>query len=72
MISLSLWILKHSIDDPIYKTETDHGQKSRLVVPRGEWGENWMAEQFGDLDCKLLYLEWIGNGALLYSTGNCM
>ena len=23
-------------------------------------------------ECKLLHLEWIGSGVLLYSTGNCM
>ena len=27
---------------------------------------------FGVWGCKLLYLEWMGNGALLYSTGNCV
>ena len=25
-----------------------------------------MDEQFGGFGCKLLYLEWMGNGALLY------
>ena len=45
-------------------------KESRLVVPREEgWGSG-MDGQFGVLGYKLLYLEWMGNGALLYSTGN--
>ena len=27
---------------------------------------------FGVGGCKLLHLEWMGNGVLLYSTGNCV
>ena len=43
-------------------------KESRLVVPRGK-GIGWVAVWgFG---CKLLYLEWMVSGALLYSTGNC-
>ena len=43
---------------------------SRLVVSSGEGeGVGWMgsSEVFG---CKLLYLEWVGNGALLCVTGS--
>ena len=35
----------------------------------GEWVGNGMHRQFWDFGCKQLYLEWMSNGALLYSTG---
>ena len=44
-------------------------KESRLVVPRGEEGGNGMDGHFMVFGCKLLYLEWMGNGALLYSPG---
>ena len=47
-------------------------KESRLVVPRVGGGRSGMDGQFGVLGCKVLYLEWMGNGALLYSTGNCV
>ena len=31
-----------------------------------------MDKPFGAFGCKLIYLEWMGNRALLYSTGNCV
>ena len=34
---------------------------------RGRGGMVW---EFGTSRCKLLYIEWINNKALLYSTGN--
>ena len=33
----------------------------------GEGGRDW---EFGIPRCKLLYIEWMNNKALLYSTGN--
>ena len=44
--------------------------ENRLVVAKGEVGgsgKNWV---FGVGKCKLLHLEWISNGVLLYSRGN--
>ena len=35
----------------------------------GKVGEGWIGE-FGISRCKLLYIEWINNNVLLYSTGN--
>ena len=32
-------------------------------------GMDW---EFGISRCKLLYIEWINNNFLLYSTGNCI
>ena len=45
--------------------------ESRLVVARLGWGEGCgIDREFGVDGCKLLHLEWIGDGVLLYSTGN--
>ena len=43
---------------------------NRLVVANGEGvggGKDW---EFGVSRCKLLYMGWINNQVLLYSTGN--
>ena len=37
-------------------------------VEGGGEGLDW---EFGIIRCKLLYIEWINNKVLLYSTGNC-
>ena len=47
-------------------------KEGRLVVPSGEGERSGMAGQFGVWGCKLLHSAWMGNGVLLYSTGNCM
>ena len=48
-------------------------KESRLGVL---WGERGGSEIDGHLvrfsGCKLLYLEWMGSGALLHSTGKCV
>ena len=45
---------------------------SRLVVARGEGRESGMDGEFGVGGGRLLHLEWMGNGVLLHSTGNCV
>ena len=45
-------------------------KESILVILREEWGGSEMDVQFRVFGCKLLNLEWIGNGTLLYNTGN--
>ena len=40
-----------------------------MVVKEEGEGVGWMGK-FGVSRCKLLYLEWISNEVLLYSTGN--
>ena len=45
-------------------------KESRLGVPKGEGGGSGMGGESGG--CKLLYLEWMGDGALLYNTVNCV
>ena len=40
------------------------------MVAKREEGGSGMDWVFGVSTCKLLHLEWISNGVLLYSTGN--
>ena len=44
--------------------------ESRLVVASGERVVSGLDGGFGVSRCKLLYLEWISNEILLYSTGS--
>ena len=47
-------------------------KESRLVIPRVDGGGSGMDGYFGVWGFKLLYLEWMGSGALLYSTRKCV
>ena len=40
------------------------------MVAKGEEGGGGVDWEFGISRCKLLYIEWINNRVLLYSTGN--
>ena len=52
--------------------ETDHGQGKQIWGLQGVKGREWDGLAFwGFFGCKLLYLEWMSNGALQYSTGKC-
>ena len=65
------WNLKHGTNDPIYKTETDHGHAEQTCgSQRGGRGGSGMDGEFGVSRCKLLHLEWISNEVLLYNTRN--
>ena len=44
--------------------------KNRLVVVKKEGAGGGLEWEVG-VRCKLLYIEWINNKVLLYSTGNC-
>jgi len=44
--------------------------ENRLVIAKGEEGRRDMDWEFGVSRYKLLYIGWINNKALLYSTGN--
>ena len=46
--------------------------ESRLCLPVGEGGEKGVDREFGVSRYKLLQSEWIGNGVLLRSIGNCV
>ena len=54
----------------IFPEEKLMGLENRLVVAKGEGAGRGMDWEFGVSRCKLLYLEWISNGVLLYSTEN--
>ena len=55
------------------KTKTDCGQGEQTWGSQGGKGREWDGWAFGGaVGCKLLYLEWMGNGTLLYSTGKCV
>ena len=44
--------------------------ENRLVVAKEEGVRGGMQWEVGVSRCKLLYIEWINNKVLLYSTGN--
>ena len=46
--------------------------ENRLVVAKRAGGGSGMDREFEVSRCKLLHLEWMGNGALLYSTRDCV
>ena len=54
------------------KTETEHGQEEQTWHLQGRGG-SWMDGHFGGFGaCKLLHLERMGSGILLYGTGKCV
>ena len=64
-----MWNLKrNNTDELIYETETD-SQRTNLWFPAGRMGDRIVME-FGIDLYTLLYLNWINNKNLLYSTGN--
>ena len=66
-----MWNLKYDTNEPIYETETDlQTQRTDLWLPRGRGSGGGMEWEFGISRCKLVYIEWINNMVLLYSTGN--
>ena len=69
MISLICGIL-NTTKEHIYENRNRLRYKNRLVVAKGEGvggGKDW---EFGVSRGKPLYIEWINNKVLLYSTGN--
>ena len=66
-----MWYLKRNdTNELIYKTETDSDLENELMLPRGEgWGEG-MVREFRMGMWPLLYLKWVTNKDLLYSTGD--
>ena len=66
-----IWNLKYNTNEHTYETET-HSQTYRTYwsLPRGRETGGEIDWEFGISRCKLLYIEWINNNVLLYSTGN--
>ena len=64
----SMWNPKYDANELICETETDSMDKETdMWLPRG-----WMRDGLGIQmsSCKPVYIEWINNKVLLYSTGN--
>ena len=64
-----MWDLKYGTEDPVCRSETDNGPGEQACALRGKSG---MDEEFGAGRCRLLHLEWMGDGVLLYNVGNCV
>ena len=64
--------LKYGTNEPIHKTETDSETQRKDCGRHGGWVKEGMEWEAGVSRCKLLYIEWINNKVLLYSTGNCI
>ena len=54
----------------ITKRKQTHRCREQTVVAKGEKFEGGMEWEVGISRCKLLYIEWIHNKVLLYSTEN--
>ena len=55
-------ILKYGTNDPVCQVETDNHPGEQTC---GFWGgESGMDEEFGVGRCRLLHLEWMGEGVL--------
>ena len=67
--STYMWNLKEGTKAPTYRTETN-SQTWRTEAAKGVRRGSGMDGEFEVRTCKLLHLEWISSGVLLYSTGN--
>ena len=62
---------KYDTNELIYETVIDsQTQRTNLWLPRERGGREGMEWEFENSRCKLLYIAWINNKILLYSTGN--
>ena len=59
---------KKNTNAPIYQIETDQDFKNKLMVTKGDRLGGGMVWVFGIGMCTLLYMEWMVNGDLVYST----
>ena len=67
--------IKYGTSDLSTKQKQIMGMEGRVVFVRGrgrEGGERGTDWKFGVSRCRLLHLEWMGDGVLLFSTGNCV
>ena len=66
-----MWNPKYSTKELICETEPDlQTQRTDLWLPTGRVGGRGRDWELGISRCKLLYIGWINNKVLLYSTGN--
>ena len=54
------------------KQKQTHRHREQTCGCHGGGGGGGMDLEFGISRCKLVYIEWISNKVLLYSTGNCI
>ena len=64
-----MWDLKYDANEPSCKTDSQT-QISDLWLPRGKRCRGGMDWELQISRYKLLYIEWISDKVLLYSTGN--
>ena len=64
-----MWSLKYDTNEPIYETETKSGTYEQIGGCQGGGGWERVGVGVWDQQCKLVYIEWINNKVLLYSTG---
>ena len=68
-----MWNLQYDTNKLIYETVIDaQTQRTHLWLPRERGAREGMEWEFESSRCKLLYIAWINNKILLYSTGNCI
>ena len=63
------WNLKYDTNELSMKQKQTH-KRTDLWLPRGRGGKEGMEWEFGVSRYKLVYIEWINNKVLWYSTGN--
>ena len=66
-----MWSLKYGRNDLYTKQKQIMDIEGRYVFAMGEGAERGRDGEFGIDRCILLHLELMGDGDLLYSTGNC-
>ena len=54
------------------KQKQTHRHREQACGCQGGGGGGGMDWEAGVSRCKLLYIEWVNNKVLLYSTGNCI
>ena len=59
-----MWNLKYDMDQHVYETD------SEIQRTLGEGRQEGMDWEFRISRCKVLYIDWISNMVLLYSTGS--
>ena len=65
-----MWNLKYDTNELIYETNRLTDIENKLMVPKGRGGDGRINYEFGIKRYTLLYVKWINNKVLLYSTGN--
>ena len=65
-----MWNLKYDTNLSMKQKQTHRHREQTSGFQGGRGSRGGMDWEFGISRCKLLYIEWINNKVLLYSTGN--